>query len=118
MPLTPADRPDPTRLANIEAMRGVAAMLVVLFHAGSYVAESRHYGGTVLGGLYVAGRAGVDVFFVLSGFILAWVYDRGASPPQAGAARPSLARYAWRRATRILPAYWIITLLLVGAFLA
>ncbi len=57
--------------------------------------------GAVLGRLDV----GVAVFFVLSGFLLGRPFALWA----VGAARrPALARYALRRAVRVLPAYWLM----------
>jgi exopolysaccharide production protein ExoZ len=59
------------------------------------------------GGLEVA-RAGVDVFFVISGFII-WTVT--APSDQA----PGV--FLWRRVTRVVPAYWIATLLLAAIVL-
>ncbi|MGH7010364.1 MAG: acyltransferase family protein, partial [Caulobacteraceae bacterium] len=50
-------------------------------------------------------RAGVDVFFVISGFIM-WRI--------AGSREERPVRFLWRRASRILPPYWAATLLLLG----
>jgi peptidoglycan/LPS O-acetylase OafA/YrhL len=56
---------------------------------------------------------GVTLFFLLSGFLL---YRPWVKAALLGAPRPSLRRYAIRRASRVLPAYWVVvvaTLLLV-----
>ncbi len=55
------------------------------------------------------GAAGVDVFFVISGFII-W---RIASDP---ATRPGA--FLWRRVTRVAPAYWLMTLAVAAVTLA
>lgn len=63
------------------------------------------------GGLVAAGYAGVDVFFVLSGFILAHAYkDTLASPSVA-----TWTRFAWLRMARIWPLHAAVTLGLVAA---
>ncbi len=51
------------------------------------------------------GHAGVDFFFVLSGFIIMHAHTADIGKPER------LYRYLWRRATRIYPIYWIVTLI-------
>lgn len=90
-------------------MRGLAALAVVLTHVGFNSGESLR---GVLGAPLARFDIGVPVFFLLSGFLLGAPYARaalGESP------RPSLRRYAARRASRLLPAYWVVltTVLLV-----
>ena len=58
-------------------------------------------------------RIGVTLFFVLSGFLL---YRPFAAAVLRRTARPSLRRYAANRALRILPAYWVILLVVALAF--
>jgi peptidoglycan/LPS O-acetylase OafA/YrhL len=64
--------------------------------------------------LFGLGWSGVDVFFTLSAFLLAWPYARAQA---LGQPRPRLAPYLRRRAARILPAYYlqIALLLALGA---
>lgn len=87
------------RLGGIEACRGIAASAVVLYHV------SRHldfvYGAPVLKRIFQFGHAGVDLFFVISGFIILFVhYDDINHPQRSG-------HYIARRATRIFPVYWV-----------
>jgi len=89
------------RLLGIQAARGVAALLVLLFHVEN--AFSWILGYVPAGGVFGFGHAGVDFFFVLSGFIIYLVHERDIG--QAG----TLGRYAWRRAMRIYPLYWLAT---------
>jgi len=74
---------------------------VVLCHAGTVL-------GDPFGGILRAGHAGVDFFFVLSGFIIATVHrdDLG----RAG----RLPSYARKRLSRIYPIYWIATCIALG----
>jgi exopolysaccharide production protein ExoZ len=75
-------------LANLQAVRAFAAIGVVLFHFGLLPATQLPFG---------VGAAGVDLFFVLSGFIIAHSSARSA--------RHFLAH----RLIRVIPAYWIVT---------
>ncbi len=78
------------RLASIQYLRAAAALGVVIYHALQWRA-----------GGFDIGRAGVDIFFVVSGFVL-W---------RATAARPTTpAAFLVDRGRRILPAYWLATL--------
>jgi len=80
-----------TSIHNIQYLRGLAACAVVCFHV------SEQFGGP-----FAVGAAGVDVFFVISGFIM-WVTTAG---------KPAMPwRFMARRIIRIVPLYWIVTLL-------
>jgi peptidoglycan/LPS O-acetylase OafA/YrhL len=96
-----ADAAPPTRFrADIEGLRAVAVLLVVLSHAGV---------GAVSGG-YI----GVDVFFVISGFLITSLLIREV----ARTGRISLSRFYARRALRLLPASTLVLLAtLAGAWL-
>jgi exopolysaccharide production protein ExoZ len=79
---------------SIQYLRGLAALGVLLFHASQRA-----------GAAFGAGAAGVDVFFVISGFIMWTVSARKATGP---------VDFLLRRAGRIAPLYWTVTLLVVG----
>jgi peptidoglycan/LPS O-acetylase OafA/YrhL len=88
--------------ADIEGLRGIAVLLVVLAHAGV----------PWLAGGYV----GVDVFFVISGFLITTLLLREAE--RTG--RISVRRFYARRALRLLPAaalVLVVTLVAVRLFL-
>ena len=68
MPAVP--RPYPADLRLLTALRAFAALLVVLFHFSARTAQNSVLHTTLID----RGQLGVDVFFVLSGFILAHVY--------------------------------------------
>ncbi len=57
-------------------------------------------------------EAGVDLFFVISGFVMVW-----ASWDAFGQVR-SVAPFVWRRVVRIVPLYWLLTAATVGVALA
>jgi peptidoglycan/LPS O-acetylase OafA/YrhL len=83
-------------------LRGIAAAAVVVFHCGSILAQPEYGGEVLFGGVTVYGKLGVNLFFLLSGFIIlkAHQIDLGR--------RGSLPRYAFRRLIRIFPIYWIV----------
>lgn len=90
------------KLLTLQAARGVAANLVVFSHL--FVVEGKYTHGGVVPAFAADGMAGVDVFFVLSGFIMVAVAGRNIGPFQ----------FLWRRAARIYPTYWLITLLVLA----
>ncbi len=70
------------RLRSIDALRGVAAVGVVLFHAHEAVPlDPSRWFGALLNGTLFFGRYGVWLFFVISGFCihLRWVRKQRAS---------------------------------------
>jgi peptidoglycan/LPS O-acetylase OafA/YrhL len=90
-PDRPQFRPD------LEGLRGVAILLVVLFHAG----VSRLQGGFV----------GVDVFFVMSGFFITGLLLR----QQLESGDVDLMEFYGRRALRLLPPLLLVTLATLAA---
>lgn len=90
-----------TRLEGIEASRGAAAVLVVLLHVGTMM--NNLYGSIPFAGLFVFGHAGVDFFFVLSGFIITYIHASDIG--QTG----RLAHFWRKRFWRIYPVYWVVS---------
>jgi exopolysaccharide production protein ExoZ len=83
-------------LYGIQYLRAFAALAVVLFHATERS-----------GGHFRIGAAGVDVFFVISGFIMWTMSERRPVTP---------FRFVLDRLQRIAPSYWIVTaIMIVGA---
>lgn len=103
---------DSRRIANIERLRGLAALGVVLCHViGQFYGVTRfNVGPERLVGW--AGQVGVAVFFVVSGFCIRLPMARAlAGDPGA---RLDVRRYLERRARRILPPYWIAIAVSIG----
>jgi exopolysaccharide production protein ExoZ len=98
------------KLLGIEAARGFAALLVVTVHASSMLSGANYLGSLPFGGLFTFGHAGVDFFFVLSGFIIAHIHTDDIGSPGR------LAGYARKRFIRIYPTYWA-ALAVLGALL-
>lgn len=82
------------KLYSVQYLRACAALLVLFAHAFSYQI------GADAPVIVTAGRLGVILFFVISGFIM--VYISGNGPFSAPA-------FLKRRAIRIIPLYWIFT---------
>lgn len=96
-------------LTNIQCLRFVAALLVVLFHAGAYLPYGGHDRGALFDATALTGFGGVDIFFVISGFIMAWTTRQASG---AGDAQ----RFLRRRVARIYSGYWPFCLIYVAAF--
>jgi len=76
-------------IAGIDGLRGIAVLSVMLGHFG-------------LPGFNVAGGYGVDVFFVLSGYLIT-----NSLLSDLAAGRP-IAHFYWNRVTRLLPALLVV----------
>jgi exopolysaccharide production protein ExoZ len=90
------------KLLGVEAGRGVAALLVVLLHGSDIIYKTHGVGVFPLHGLFRFGHAGVDFFFVLSGFIIHWVHCGDIGRPDR------FGNFAWKRFVRIFPTYWVV----------
>lgn len=95
-------RPAPMRFGLLDALRGVAALVVLAYHL-----MQQHS----LSALPHAGLA-VDFFYTLSGFVIAFAYD---APVREG--RLSRAGFARARARRLYPLLALGTLLGFAVFL-
>ncbi|HET6831561.1 MAG TPA: acyltransferase, partial [Solirubrobacterales bacterium] len=98
------------RLAGIEGLRAVAATTILVSHAWFY---SNPEGAPLWDGEagsipFETMAFGVTLFFALSGFLLYRPFLVAAFEPDR---RPSVAAYFRNRTLRILPAYWVILLL-------
>jgi exopolysaccharide production protein ExoZ len=97
-------------LGNVQALRAIAALLVVVVHA--YAVESTYLPGRPwTTPFHILGTYGVDLFFVISGLVMlvstaSWFGDRAAP-----------RRFLARRATRIYPPYWIVTAIILVVYL-
>ncbi|GGH24911.1 acyltransferase [Alsobacter metallidurans] len=102
------------RLSNIQILRALAALFVVLSHAAHETfGMAEKLGLPPIMEVSNRWTAAVDVFFVMSGFILlSTSYDAFAQP---GAS----LKFFMRRLVRAVPLYWLLTtLVLVGGFIA
>ena len=111
MPAPPADRaPTPPRYELVQALRALAALTVAFGH----IAHDAQAGDRATPGLarvlaWLPWDSGVDVFFVVSGFVIA-VSSRRLFATQDGP-----KQFLVRRLARIVPIYWAMTLLFLVA---
>ena len=92
-----APPPGHPRFPLVDALRAIAAIAVVIVHAGGLTV-------TPLGGFVSHAEVGVAIFFAISGFLL---YRPFVSARLNGARRSALTSYLRRRILRIVPAYWL-----------
>ena len=90
------------KLYGLQVYRGIAALLVVLYHM-TYLSQER-FDYQFLGGIFAFGFTGVDFFFVLSGFIILYVHGRDLGRPER------LRGYFTKRFIRLYPIYWCVAL--------
>lgn len=88
---------------SLQSLRFVAALMVVYIHAAQVAFVSTGSSGFIPHDLALMGRAGVDIFFVLSGVVITLT-----------APGLTAAQFAWRRVRRIMPIYLVLC---VPAFL-
>ena len=88
----------------VQGLRGLAALWVVLFHIEKQQAASI----PLLNAVFGYGSAGVAVFFVLSGFVIAHSLNGKEITPA------ELGRFALRRSVRLDPPYWASMALVVA----
>jgi peptidoglycan/LPS O-acetylase OafA/YrhL len=108
-----AAQPRPARryFPELESLRGIAVSQVVALHLSGWTLKGLA-GSSLLAMFVRSDRLGVDLFFVLSAFLLSIPFlEEGA-----GGSRVPRGRYLERRALRILPAYYLATI--VGTVLS
>ena len=97
-------------LSFIQALRGLAVLWVVLFHMLSI--EEKYSGGDfILPNFLRLGQTGVDLFFVISGFVMVMISK------ERFLLKGETMRFLWGRGARIYPVYWIYFILVTAIFL-
>jgi exopolysaccharide production protein ExoZ len=90
-------------ISSLQAGRAIAALLVVLYHNGLYIfALDKYWGFDPAYRLFNFGHAGVEFFFVLSGFIIFYIHGRDLDQPSRFFA------FVRKRFIRIYPIYWLM----------
>lgn len=88
-----------SRLNSIVFARAVVAIIVMLAHANLIIDPSLFHG------FFIQGWCGVDFFFILSGFLVAWTYWNNSD---------SCVHWLGKRFARIYPTYWIYTTVVIA----
>ncbi|MFI5657274.1 acyltransferase family protein [Streptomyces sp. NPDC051684] len=108
----PVPSPHPARLYALDGLRLIAALMVAAYHYGGRDGEiSQAWGSSpqaqfpTLHGWFAYGCLGVQVFFVISGFVIC----------MSGWGRPLRSFFA-SRAARLLPSYWVAIVLVTAVF--
>lgn len=104
--MTPAAQPGRGHIVELQYLRALAVLMVVIGH--THQTEGRLIGDQLLGQFAYFGFSGVDVFFVISGFIIHRIYGTKSG------LRP---RFYLARLNRIFPLYWIYTAIAAVGFL-
>lgn len=111
------------KTAELKALTGlriIAALWVVLFHFRPLLAQAAPDLSAALAPVLNCGAQGVDLFFILSGFVLTWNYLDRMGPVWSARAT---AHFLWLRLARVWPIYvvtlhlamlWILFTLHVG----
>ncbi|MBD8577454.1 acyltransferase [Pseudomonas syringae] len=98
------------RLFSLQGLRGLAVLGVVLFHMTSV--EARYSGGDrLLPGFLDFFQLGVDLFFVISGFVMV-IVSRGRFQDSVQA-----QRFVFNRVSRIYPTYWLYFFITLAVYL-
>lgn len=98
-------------IAEIDGLRFLAVFIVILVHINTFFHAKTPYNFDYSGFLYYFmqnGFKGVEMFFVISGFILAMPF---ANYFLAGGKKPRLKSYYYRRLTRLEPPYFLALIL-------
>src|ERR1700744_2508604 len=96
-------------MPGLDLLRGLAILVVILFHGFYYVAPNFPWHNRLAANLFHLTRigwTGVNLFFTLSGFLITGNLIDSAGKPNF------YSRFYIRRALRILPAYFLVLILL------
>jgi exopolysaccharide production protein ExoZ len=90
---------------NIQGLRAIAALMVFSSHMFWDIVPMRtHWAKPFIGAI---GPSGVDIFFVISGFIIYNIARRSAAQMDSSGRGRAVYVFAMRRIIRIYPLYWI-----------
>ena len=91
-------------ISALTGLRGVAALSVVVYHLWEMFGSPKLLlGSLAFAPVFANCFYGVDIFFVLSGFLIGRPFVRAA---QTRTPMPPFLPYLWRRVRRLVPAYW------------
>lgn len=98
------------KIQNLQGLRGIAVLLVVFFHM---LLIERKYAqfDTIVPNSFMIGVSGVDLFFLISGFVMVTV-TRDIFQSQL-----EIWRFLYHRVTRIYPLYWFYSIIILCVFI-
>jgi peptidoglycan/LPS O-acetylase OafA/YrhL len=101
----------PEVLSSVQAGRAIAALLVIFYHASLYIfALDKYWGFDPAYHFFDFSHAGVEFFFVLSGFIIFYIHHKDLGKPS------QFFSYASKRFMRIYPIYWLVLAGIVSVY--
>lgn len=89
-------------LSGIQYLRGIAAVMVVMSHVTAMARFPKYFNLDIFGRFFETGATGVELFFVISGFIIAYTSLSTSFRPKL-----SPREFFGKRFTRIVPLMWI-----------
>lgn len=94
------------KLESLQMVRAFAMLMVLFIHIDAF--SARILGQSFLSGIFMpSGDSGVNIFFVLSGFIIFFVHKDDVGK------KIKFLPYLIKRFSRIYPTYWLVTLILI-----
>jgi len=93
---------------SIQYLRAIAALLVVISHIAW---KNIQAGGSTMHWWHEAGTFGVDIFFIISGYIMVYITQNMHQKPY------NVRTFIKKRFIRIVPLYWFYTLVALAIFL-
>lgn len=100
----------PGKLEHIQSLRGLAALMVMLSHL--YIIDQKYNAHPLLPEGLLFGMAGVDIFFVISGFIMVYITTSWTEP-----SAKRIPEFIFARILRVYPLYWIVSAALLIVYL-
>jgi len=104
----PVSRRTTPQIASIQILRGAAALAVIIAHTYGIIGVKNGISGYPTLSL---GAAGVDIFFVISGFVMV-ISSEGLAGTSSGP-----AQFISSRLSRLVPLYWTVTSIMLCYFL-
>ncbi len=89
-----------TEIVGIQYLRGIAAFLVLIVHSDHMLRQDKYFGYSYIGEFSNGGNLGVDLFFVISGFIMFHITDGLSTATNS-------RQFLRRRFLRIVPFMWL-----------
>jgi peptidoglycan/LPS O-acetylase OafA/YrhL len=94
---------------GIQSLRGIAALAVMFHHLGVLLSKEKYFGDTIWVELTLSGARGVDLFFVISGFIM--MHTRASNPNR------TRTNFVANRILRIFVPYYPIYFFMTAAYM-
>lgn len=98
---------NPVFLENLQVLRAVSAIAVVLFHLTIYTLPDVLGAPGLLWRGFKMGYSGVEIFFVISGFVMVFIHRKDFGSPGRS------FKFLKSRFVRIFPVFWLALVLTV-----